>query len=237
MSRDPIRLMEDPALSEGLRAALRQAAEQGAPGFDLGAGLDRFRQQLSAPTAPSAAPALGPKLILGLGGLGVIGAVVLAGFALRSPHRPPPSPPAVVVSQQPEIPQPPAPSATVEIDLDQEAATLDAGAPASSSAGPAASRSETKESRDDLYRREVQHLAEVRAALGRSPEEALRMADKGHREFARGMLYQEREALAIRALVRLGRAAQARARTEQFVARFPRSPYSEQLRRETGLSP
>lgn len=242
MNRDPVRLIEDPQLAEGLRTALRQAAEQGAPGFDLGAGLQRFRQQVGSPGGPPAAsnpaPLLGPKLWLAVGGLGALGAVLLAGLALRSsrPRPPPQAPPAIAVSQ-PAVDWPTAPSATVDIDLDQDLPGVDGGAAAASSGAPATSRAETRESRDDLYRREVQHLAEVRAALGRSPEEALRMADKGHREFARGMLYQERESLAIRALVRLGRTAQARARAEQFVARFPRSPYAEQLRRETGLAP
>ncbi|MCB9549952.1 MAG: hypothetical protein H6706_29440 [Myxococcales bacterium] len=67
-------------------------------------------------------------------------------------------------------------------------------------------------------------LAGVAAALRRGDgAEALRGVD-GHRaRFPRGRLVEEREALAVRALVLAGRHDEARAAAEAFAARFPDS--------------
>ena len=243
MNGAPVRLVDDPALAEELRNALREASDLPPQPFDLDAGLERLRQQIGSAGAPPATPGSSPRLAwklgLGLGGAGAIGAMLLAGFVFQTRPASVPVSAAPVSADAPLAVSaaPAASSAEVVIDLEQDAPVADAGAAAVRSAASPSSRAETRESRDDLIRREVQHLAEVRTALASNPQEALRLAEQGHRDFARGMLYQEREALAIRALVRMGRTAQARARTEPFVARFPRSPYAEQLRRETGLSP
>jgi hypothetical protein len=74
-------------------------------------------------------------------------------------------------------------------------------------------------------------LAEERALLdvARSALEredgtaALAATDKHEHSFANGILIQEREAMAIRALVMLGRAGEARARAGRFRKRFPDS--------------
>jgi hypothetical protein len=74
-------------------------------------------------------------------------------------------------------------------------------------------------------------LAEERALLdvARSALEredgasALAATEKHERTFANGILVQEREAMAIRALVMLGRAGEARARADRFRKRFPDS--------------
>jgi hypothetical protein len=52
---------------------------------------------------------------------------------------------------------------------------------------------------------------------------ALAAIEKHERTFATGILVQEREAMAIRALVMLGRAGDARARADRFRKRFPDS--------------
>lgn len=82
---------------------------------------------------------------------------------------------------------------------------------------------------------EVAHLARARALAASDPGAALRLADEGHRTFARGILYPEREALAIDCLRRSGRTGEARARAQRFVKRFPRSPFAERMRRENGF--
>lgn len=78
---------------------------------------------------------------------------------------------------------------------------------------------------------EMDQLARARRAS--SPDEALRLAEEGHRAFPRGVFWQEREAIAIDALSRLGR-PEAAPRARAFVARNPESAYAEQFRRIAG---
>ncbi|WP_433926358.1 tol-pal system YbgF family protein [Sorangium cellulosum] len=104
------------------------------------------------------------------------------------------------------------------------------GAPAPPPARPAAL------ARDELLR-EAGRLAEIRAALARSPEAPLSLLDEHRAEFPEGRLAPDREIIAIDALVRRGRADQARARAEAFLARFPASPHAERVRRLTGAAP
>ncbi|WP_233562509.1 hypothetical protein [Sorangium cellulosum] len=90
--------------------------------------------------------------------------------------------------------------------------------------------------RDELLR-EAARLAEIRAALARSPEASLSLLDEHRAEFPEGRLVAERELIAIDALVRRGRADQARGRAEAFLAQFPTSPHAERVRRLTGAAP
>jgi len=107
--------------------------------------------------------------------------------------------------------------------------------PSAGVARPAA-RSSEPSAAEELYREEMLHLANLRRVAGANPAEALRLAQEGHERFARGMLYQEREAIAIGALSRLGRKGEAKARGEQFLTRFPRSPYADQIRVQAGIA-
>jgi hypothetical protein len=67
-------------------------------------------------------------------------------------------------------------------------------------------------------------LDKARAALGRGDNEECLAIVKTHTDaFARGRLAEEREALAVKALVNLGRAAEARRRGARFRAHYPRS--------------
>ncbi|WP_437720267.1 hypothetical protein [Sorangium sp. So ce861] len=84
--------------------------------------------------------------------------------------------------------------------------------------------------RDELLR-EAGRLAEVRAALARSPEAPLDLLDEHRAEFPDGRLAAERELVAIDALLRSGRAGGARARAEAFLAQFPSSPHAGRVRR------
>ena len=64
----------------------------------------------------------------------------------------------------------------------------------------------------------------ARAALGRgSPEEALEAAMRHAREYPSGVLTEEREALAIRALAASGNRDAAVARASRFRSRYPKS--------------
>ncbi|WP_437312937.1 hypothetical protein [Sorangium sp. So ce385] len=94
---------------------------------------------------------------------------------------------------------------------------------------PAASGAALLE-RDELLR-EAGRLAEIRAALARSPEAPLALLDAHRAEFPDGRLAAERELVAIDALLRSGRAGGARDRAEAFLAQFPSSPHAGRVRR------
>lgn len=77
---------------------------------------------------------------------------------------------------------------------------------------------------------EVALLERARRALGADPALTLTLADEHVRRFTRPSFAQERERLAIDALVRLGRRAAAQQRARSFEAAFPNSPHLERVR-------
>lgn len=81
---------------------------------------------------------------------------------------------------------------------------------------------------------EVELLKEARRALSGDPERALLLTRRYGAEYPHGTYAQEREFIAISALVRLGRSAEARSRGAAFKARYTRSAYLPQLERLLG---
>lgn len=77
----------------------------------------------------------------------------------------------------------------------------------------------------------------LREKAATHPAEALKLADAGQQRFAGGLFSIEREFLAIQSLARLGRAADARRRGEQFIAAHPSSPYADRVRAVIPESP
>jgi len=82
--------------------------------------------------------------------------------------------------------------------------------------------------------REVQLLKEAREAVASDPERALVLTRRYGAEYPHGTYAQERDFIAISALGRLGRAAEARQRAAAFRERYPRSAYLPQLERLLG---
>jgi hypothetical protein len=76
---------------------------------------------------------------------------------------------------------------------------------------------------------EIELLRDARFALKQSPARALELTDEHARRYARGKLVQERELIAISALVALGRRTAALSRGANFERAFPQSPYREQV--------
>lgn len=83
---------------------------------------------------------------------------------------------------------------------------------------------------------EMAHLSELRAVASAAPARAVVLADEGHQRFPGGTFGQEREAIAISALARLGRTGEARARAEALLAKHPESPFAESIRAAVGLT-
>jgi hypothetical protein len=78
-------------------------------------------------------------------------------------------------------------------------------------------------------RAEVALLDAAQRSLASNPAEALRRCDEHAKTFASGTLVQEREVLAIDALLRLGRRADADARAARFRRSFPRSGHLRRI--------
>jgi hypothetical protein len=72
-------------------------------------------------------------------------------------------------------------------------------------------------------------LQDARRALLDSPARALLLSEEHARSFPQSALTEERQALHVEALARLGRSAAARTELELFEARFPRSIYRRRL--------
>ncbi len=76
---------------------------------------------------------------------------------------------------------------------------------------------------------EIALLARAQKALHGSPREALRLCDEHASTFRAGSFGEEREAVAIEALVSLGRNTDARTRFDAFRARHPASSHRVHL--------
>lgn len=79
-------------------------------------------------------------------------------------------------------------------------------------------------------RAELAQLARIRSLVSTDPSAALAGAREGDHTFSRGLLHQEREVVAIDALVALGRSAEAASRARSFLRVYPNGPYSEHVR-------
>jgi hypothetical protein len=76
---------------------------------------------------------------------------------------------------------------------------------------------------------ELSLLARAQASLSSDPADALSLANEHERRFGAGALAQEREVIAIGALVHLGRVAEARARAARFHALYPTSAHGRRV--------
>jgi hypothetical protein len=159
-----------------------------------------------------------------------LGIVVVVAVAMRSGAPEPISLPPPSIEES-------SPVASVDLELGDldEPVVAPESLPVLEATAPKEAPSAPPMGQEQLYREELEHLASVRVAASGNPAAAARMADEGHRRFARGMLYQEREAVAISCLVRAGRPGEAQTRAKRFVERFPKSPYADQIRSSTGI--
>lgn len=219
-------------------AELRSLLRRGAPPLEAPSGaearlLARLATSLPIPpgdgggggaSAPSAAGAaagklaglttsklVGPviaSLLLGGGvGAAVTKAVQEEKVRVVYVDRPAPSTPPA-----PPLAPSEAPAARVE-DLPRARASEPSARPAAQSAAPASQLSA-----------ERLLLDRARAAFARGEHDAaLSALDEHQTKYPSGLLTEEREALAVRALASLGRSAEAHDRGRRFVARYPES--------------
>lgn len=78
---------------------------------------------------------------------------------------------------------------------------------------------------------EISLLKRARETLAKNPGTSFSLAEEHRKTYAHGRLGQEREVIAITALMRLGRPTAARERADQFKRAYPRSAYLGQIER------
>lgn len=106
---------------------------------------------------------------------------------------------------------------------------VEAGADPARSASSMASASSPSA---DSVKAEMEHFAALRRTS--DPQAALALAEQGHAKFPRGVFWQEREAIAIASLARVGRTAEARSRARAFIAVHPESLHASSMRELAG---
>jgi len=82
---------------------------------------------------------------------------------------------------------------------------------------------------------EVDLLRRARAALASRPREAFAITQEHREQYPSGMFAQERDALAIEALMRAGEMGTARTLAERFVREHPSSPHAHRFRETMDL--
>jgi hypothetical protein len=167
-----------------------------------------------------------------LGGVAGAGLVVL----VRPPQEP--APPRIVYIDRPAAPPPSAtpPSEPPAIAVDD----LPAAPTGRSGSGgvPAPVASPASRGAQSQLAAERQLLDRARGALEQEDgAAALATIAEHERKYPDGILVQEREAMAVRALLLLGRAPEARARADRFKSRFPDSVLLPSIEAAVGQVP
>ena len=238
---DPIRTLDDPSASPALKQLLGSARNDGPSAADL-ARLAAKLGPLLVATAPvgaaaatstaaatkaTAAVATGTGLLkvtvlAAVGGTVIAAGAFQAGRSYQGAHAPPPK----VVEKVVTVAAPPLAPAAPEV--------VEPEPPAEEPIEPAA----------ELPRKPLQHVAKkpepapapkltevelleqaMAAMKSGDAKGALALTARHAREFSTGALAQEREMLAIEALVRLGNKGAARARADTFRATYPTSSH------------
>lgn len=215
---EPIRLEElDGVLSDAQRnelLAYRQTGPDADLKLEMWENLARTRAAGMASRAPRAPRGSAGALRWWSAGLC---AALIAGILLLRPKNAP----------EPRVP-PPGPVAPAATELAPAPPAVRDSPP--STAAPA-SRPASKPTRPhgDASAARVDALAELalltraRRLLPSRPETSLALSREHAQLYPRGALAEEREVLAIEALLKLGRASQARERARAFVRHFPGS--------------
>lgn len=264
MTDDPQRWADDSLVPPRLRQDLRAVRKVPPPAYDTEAGLLRLKTALSAGGAGAAATsgkAIALKWLLlagvtisagvgawatwvgdddarpdeSIGGRGTMERLPDVAAAPIGPAHAPAEAHDAPAPESEDAPTtaPPARDRTVEIER--------AGArPAAKKTGPFRPAVEERpatgaaDETGGSARLEIAQLAKARRLLASDPSAALALAEQGQRRFPEGLFSEERAAIALFALHRLGRVDQVRARAERFLARHPNGPFSARVRALAG---
>jgi hypothetical protein len=226
----PVRLLEADGVTGVLRRDLLAVRDADA-GFDVATQGARF--DAAAAAMPATAPtAAGAKIAWSLGAVGAGGALV-AGLLAGVPEDRRPPPVATPVAAAQELPTALAPVslvAPIPATAESHPPVVPTPRPAKAVVAPTERASRRRPEAPGLAE-EMRATAAARDALERRPAEALRLVRAARRDFPRGVFAEERDALEVLALAALGRHTDADARGAAFLARYPRGPFSERIRR------
>lgn len=229
----PVRLRDRAALGRGaLRTALRDEPGEFPNGEQLRVLARQIERKSRASRGVRAARRMRPAV---LAACLLIACVAAAASYWVSRHRerpvPPPSAPASASGEhailrepavEPAPPSPsPEPSATPESDAGARSSpTRPKALPSVAAEGPS----------------ELELLREAQRLQASDPAAALVVVARHLRLFPSGILAQEREMVAIDALMRLGHGEAARARAATFLRRYPGSVHALRIRELVGGS-
>lgn len=258
---EPKRLLDDPEMGALLRNDLEAARRAAGVDYDIERGLDRHMALVgagvigivagTATQTTSIAPASAGAASTSAASTGTLSAIkaaivakgiwVAAGIgvagasaAVYATHESTPKPPAVVApvssaKHAERVTPAQAPQReTMELGDAVDPATL----PLARSDAPKAMSPRPQRSVDAD---EVTTYAHARELASKDPAAALAILQDNEKRFTGGILTEEREALAVQCLSRLGRDAEARARGEAFLRAHPTSPLAERVRHDAHL--
>lgn len=211
MTKDPTRLVDDPSAPALLREDLRSA-------------IDNPPQIPLPPTPPvpgwtPLAAGLATLALLAVGGLMAL--LLWPGEPERASA--PPAPPvrhSAIDAAAPRL-------AVVPLDGGIALPPVDEASPAEEEREPepvarVRGRDRVTEPTPSVAD-EVAHMAELRRIARSQPARALAMARDGERRFREGLFSEERRAIEVLSLYRLGRTAAARRQARRFLERYPNS--------------
>jgi hypothetical protein len=245
--QDPPRLLD---ASSDAPASLRSALEAGARDVPSAARLAGIAARLpggwaggptgsgSSPPRPPVppVPAL-PSVLSGAAVGAALGLAVVGVGWLASPRaaEPPPARPAsiaAVATSAPEAPRfepakAPRPGAPARLERPAPLPNVTASAAEPAATEPTAAGSLEPIARDQESESSI--LKRALDALRGDPAQALAITDLHVARYPGGALAQEREVLAVSALLGMGRRAEARARATRFLASFPTSVHRGRL--------
>jgi hypothetical protein len=239
-------LLRDPEIGSDLRSVLDAASDHDPSGADLASLGKRLGALLppgtlppappppdapAAPPSPNAPPVAGAgsslagKVIVALAISGAIGTVVWLARSPAAETAPVAAAPSLVT-----IP-PPTPSASGSATVDALASAIPSAAPAPSSTAHAVIPPSPSPSTGPSEPESAMLARAHDALLNGSADRALAIVAEHARAYPRGMLTQEREVIAVEALVSSGRLDQARTRAAAFRAAYPGSSHRARIDR------
>ena len=228
MSDEELRRLQEPgsAASDELRSLFREGAEDFPTDAQLSSLASKLGPVLDAPSPGAGAAANAGRTKVLVAALGGVGLGVTVWMLLSSGPSSSPAPSSTVI--QPPAPAVAPPSAGASFEP-QALPSAPVSAPAVNADGTPSTARPAPAAPARPAESEAEFLERARGSLGQSPSLALSLANQHRARYPSGVLAEEREVIAIEALKRLGRTAEAERRIEAFARRYPGSAYRKKL--------
>ncbi len=232
-----------------MRDDLRRAQGAVVLPFDTAAGLARLQAGMKvgggtvAPATAGGGWTTGPgwKVLAAFGVTGLIGWMLLADPAIDARNGEVPETGPVLVSDGPVLPEKRASDREPVVPAVDAARAADPAvqpsSPETKKAKPQVALPVAQPEKSDPLADEIVHLGQLRNLQKTDPTAAITAARAGHEKFPSGVLYEEREALLILSLQKVGSGSEAARRLEVFRARFPKSAFLSKMGAGTSAEP